>query len=204
MVIFTSDSAVRDLVQQSTTLQVGAELSAAMGPMGRSANSHLQTGDWTLHTAYAYAHSQGLFAGVSLEGSVWQVRHDVNAKFYCHRNIEAIHCYTNLDHRQPNLCTNAWKWHFRNSNSWRPPPRGSPRPLSVRLPFRSTSCNFPCVVLPTTLHILVRTNTLVGYFSVSLLITIVSERSLGWYRAVALRRVWTPPWSSCITLCQKY
>lgn len=91
MVIFTSDSAVRDLVQQSTTVQVGAELSAAMGPLGRSANSHLQSGDWTLHTAYAYAHSQGLFVGVSLEGSLWQVRHDVNAKFYGQRNIEAIH-----------------------------------------------------------------------------------------------------------------
>lgn len=91
MVIFTSDSAVRDLVQQSTTLQVGAELSAAVGPLGRSTNSHLQTGDWTLHTAYAYAHSQGFFIGVSLEGSLWQVRQDVNAKFYGQRNIEATH-----------------------------------------------------------------------------------------------------------------
>ena len=91
MVIFTSDSAVRDLVQQSTTLQVGAELSAAMGPLGRSANSHLQPGDWTLHTAYAYAHSQGFFVGVSLEGSVWQVRHDVNAKFYGQRKLDPIH-----------------------------------------------------------------------------------------------------------------
>jgi lipid-binding SYLF domain-containing protein len=91
MVIFTADKAVRDLVQQSTTLQVGAELSAAVGPLGRSANSHLQTGDWTLHTAYAYAHSQGFFVGVSLEGSLWQVRHDVNAKFYGQRNMEATH-----------------------------------------------------------------------------------------------------------------
>jgi len=38
---------------------------------------------WThLHSAYAYAHSQGLFAGISLEGSVVTVRKDVNAKFY--------------------------------------------------------------------------------------------------------------------------
>ena len=90
MVIFTTDAAVRDLVQQSTTVQVGAELSAAMGPLGRSANSHLQTGDWTLHTAYAYAHSQGLFVGVSLEGSLWQVRHDVNAKYYG-QNTDPVH-----------------------------------------------------------------------------------------------------------------
>jgi hypothetical protein len=41
-----------------------------------------QTGDWTLHPAYAYAHSQGLFVGMSLEGSVVTVRNDVNYKFY--------------------------------------------------------------------------------------------------------------------------
>jgi lipid-binding SYLF domain-containing protein len=138
MVIFTADSAVRDLVQQSTTLQVGAELSAAVGPLGRSANSHLQTGDWTIHTAYAYAHSQGFFVGVSLEGSLWQVRHDVNAKFYGQRNMEATHLlhqpgppaaqplYDRMDlalsHQQQ----------LADSSSWLPsPPPNPPRPAST-------------------------------------------------------------------------
>ena len=37
---------------------------------------------WQLHPAYSYAHSSGLFMGVSLEGSVLSARNDVNAKFY--------------------------------------------------------------------------------------------------------------------------
>jgi hypothetical protein len=39
-------------------------------------------GDSTLHPAYAYDHSQGLFVGTSVEGSVIKIRPDVNAKFY--------------------------------------------------------------------------------------------------------------------------
>jgi lipid-binding SYLF domain-containing protein len=102
LVVLTTDKAVADLVSGGKTatnsssnsrrsasstlsnsvVQLGAELSVAVGPIGRGANSHLQTGDWTLHQAYAYAHSQGLFVGMSIEGSVITVRHDVNAKFY--------------------------------------------------------------------------------------------------------------------------
>ena len=82
LIVLTTERAVRDLVSSSQSVQLGAEFGIAVGPLGRGANSQLQTGDWTLHSAYAYAHSQGLFVGMSLEGSVITVRHDVNAKFY--------------------------------------------------------------------------------------------------------------------------
>ena len=81
LVVLTTTKAVQDLCG-ATSLQLGAEMGVAVGPIGRGANSHLATGDWTLHPAYAYAHSQGLFVGMSLEGSVVSVRNDVNAKFY--------------------------------------------------------------------------------------------------------------------------
>lgn len=81
LVVLTTKQAVQDFFS-ATSLQLGAEMGLAVGPIGRGANSHLATGDWTLHTAYSYAHSQGLFVGMSLEGSVVTVRHDVNAKFY--------------------------------------------------------------------------------------------------------------------------
>jgi Las17-binding protein actin regulator len=81
LVVLTSRKATMDLVS-STRLQLGAELGVAVGPVGRGANSHLQTGDWTVHPAYAYAISHGLFVGMSLEGSVLRVRDDVNAVFY--------------------------------------------------------------------------------------------------------------------------
>jgi len=81
MVILTTEKAVQDLASQHSA-QLGAEVSVAVGPVGRGATSQLQTGDWTLHQAYAYAHSRGLFMGMSIEGSLLQVRKDVNAKFY--------------------------------------------------------------------------------------------------------------------------
>lgn len=66
------------------TVQLGAELGVAVGPMGRGATSQVAASqtDWAVHPAYSYAHSQGLFAGMSLEGSILTVRQDVNAKFY--------------------------------------------------------------------------------------------------------------------------
>lgn len=81
LIVLTNPKAVQDLVS-SSSVTLGAELGVAVGPVGRGANSHVQTGDWTLHSAYSYAHSQGLFVGISLEGSVVRVRDDVNAKFY--------------------------------------------------------------------------------------------------------------------------
>jgi lipid-binding SYLF domain-containing protein len=81
LVVLTTTKAVEDFCGGSS-VQLGAEMGVAVGPVGRGLNSHLATGDWTLHPAYAYAHSQGLFVGMSLEGSVVSVRNDVNAKFY--------------------------------------------------------------------------------------------------------------------------
>jgi len=81
LVVLTTEKAVQDCVA-SSSVQLGAELGVAVGPVGRGANSHLRTGDWTLHPAYAYAYSQGFFVGMSLEGSVVTIRSDVNDKFY--------------------------------------------------------------------------------------------------------------------------
>ena len=84
VVVLTTPKAVHDMVT-SSSIQLGAELGVAVGPIGRGAHGHLQTGDWSLHPAYAYAHSQGLFVGLSIEGAVVRVRHDVNERFYGRR-----------------------------------------------------------------------------------------------------------------------
>jgi len=81
LVVLTTQKAVQDMCN-GKSIQLGAEMGVAVGPIGRGANSHLRSGDWTLHPAYAYAHSAGLFVGMSLEGSIVSVRNDVNAKFY--------------------------------------------------------------------------------------------------------------------------
>jgi len=81
LVVLTTPEAVRDVVA-SQSVQLGAELGVAVGPIGRGGQANVQTGDWTLHPAYTYSHSQGLFVGASLEGGVLSIRNDVNTKFY--------------------------------------------------------------------------------------------------------------------------
>jgi lipid-binding SYLF domain-containing protein len=82
LVVLTRQEAVESML--SGTVQLGTELGIAVGPVGRT--SQVATSPdharWQLHPAYSYAHSQGLFMGVSLEGSVLSARGDVNAKFY--------------------------------------------------------------------------------------------------------------------------
>uniref|UniRef100_A0A6U6L6M6 Ysc84 actin-binding domain-containing protein n=1 Tax=Odontella aurita TaxID=265563 RepID=A0A6U6L6M6_9STRA len=63
-------------------------MGVAVGPVGRGATGNIGAGDGGVAPAYSYAHSKGLFAGISLEGSVVATRADVNAKFYG-RDIDA-------------------------------------------------------------------------------------------------------------------
>ena len=59
-------------------ISLGADVSVAAGPIGRNLSAEV------LPTAavYTYSRSQGLFAGVSLEGTVVASRDDTNAKYY--------------------------------------------------------------------------------------------------------------------------
>ena len=71
----------RKLVQDSVKL--GAEASAAAGPVGRSAAGAT---DAQLHAEIlSYSRSQGLFAGLSLDGSVLKQDADDNRKLYGRR-----------------------------------------------------------------------------------------------------------------------
>lgn len=85
LIVLTSPDAV-DSLTASSSVTLGAELGVAVGPVGRGATSHISSSA-LLKPAYAYAHSQGLFAGISLEGSIVNARHDLNTKFYG-RNVE--------------------------------------------------------------------------------------------------------------------
>ena len=87
LVVLTTQDAVESML--AGTVQLGAELGVAVGPTGRSANTNVAASNhsWTVHPAYSYAHSQGLFVGMSLEGSILTTRNDVNAKFYGRPNI---------------------------------------------------------------------------------------------------------------------
>jgi lipid-binding SYLF domain-containing protein len=57
---------------------LGGALSVAAGPVGRDAEASLTLGA----AIYTYSRSQGLFAGVSLEGTVIGTRDEANAEYY--------------------------------------------------------------------------------------------------------------------------
>jgi lipid-binding SYLF domain-containing protein len=63
---------------EGTNVQLGGALSVAAGPVGRSA----EAGVTTRAAVYSYSISQGLFAGVSLEGTVIEMNHKANARYY--------------------------------------------------------------------------------------------------------------------------
>jgi len=57
---------------------LGGALSVAAGPVGRDAEASLTLGA----AIYTYSRSKGLFAGVSLEGTVIGTRDEANAEYY--------------------------------------------------------------------------------------------------------------------------
>ena len=72
---------MKKLVQDSVKL--GAELSVAAGPVGRSADGAT---DAQLHAEIlSYSRSRGLFAGASLDGAVYKQDEDDNQKVYGRR-----------------------------------------------------------------------------------------------------------------------
>jgi lipid-binding SYLF domain-containing protein len=57
---------------------IGADVSAAAGPVGRTVGADVMP----VAAIYTYSRSQGLFAGVSLEGTVIATRNDANKEYY--------------------------------------------------------------------------------------------------------------------------
>ena len=77
VIVLNNDAAVRAF-SRGGNVTVGADISAAAGPVGRSAEA-----DITPKAAvYTYSKSKGLFAGVSLEGAVLGTRKGANARYY--------------------------------------------------------------------------------------------------------------------------
>jgi lipid-binding SYLF domain-containing protein len=78
--IVMNTGGVRKLLQSGVKL--GADASAAAGPVGRTAEGAT---DVQLHAEIlGYSRSRGLFAGVSLAGSVLRTDHDANLRLYGH------------------------------------------------------------------------------------------------------------------------
>jgi len=77
-VIVLNTPAAVDAFAKQANVTLGGNMSVAAGPIGRAAEAAVG-----LQAAmYTYSRTQGLFAGVSLEGTVIGTRDDVNTGYY--------------------------------------------------------------------------------------------------------------------------
>jgi lipid-binding SYLF domain-containing protein len=87
VLVFKTRSSVQGLLSGKFTL--GADAAAAAGPVGREAAA--ATDAQLLAEIFTWSRSRGLFAGVSLDGSVLQIDHAANTAFYGGANVTDPH-----------------------------------------------------------------------------------------------------------------
>jgi len=75
--VLNTDAAVRSFSRDGN-VTIGGDVSAAAGPVGRD----LQAGVTPSAAIYTYSRSQGLFAGISLQGAVIATQKTANARYY--------------------------------------------------------------------------------------------------------------------------
>jgi SH3 domain-containing YSC84-like protein 1 len=80
VVVLNTRAAVRAFSRDGN-VTLGADLSAAAGPVGRN----LQAGVLPTAAVYTYSRSKGLFAGASLEGALIGTQKDANWRYYGRR-----------------------------------------------------------------------------------------------------------------------
>jgi lipid-binding SYLF domain-containing protein len=78
VLVFTTEKGIRGITDGKLTL--GADASAAAGPVGRSASAG--TDQTFTAEVYSYSRNRGLFAGVSLDGSVLNIDNKSNKGLY--------------------------------------------------------------------------------------------------------------------------
>lgn len=77
VMILNTDAAVQAF-SRDVNVTLGGDISVAAGPIGRTAEAAITP----VAAIYTYSRSQGLFAGVSLEGTMIGTRNDTNAEYY--------------------------------------------------------------------------------------------------------------------------
>ncbi|MBD8874244.1 lipid-binding SYLF domain-containing protein [Rhodanobacter sp. DHB23] len=78
ILVFRTERGVDSIVNGKFT--IGADASAAAGPVGRTASA--ATDQQLKAEIYSYSRARGLFAGVALDGSVLKIDQDANAAVY--------------------------------------------------------------------------------------------------------------------------
>jgi lipid-binding SYLF domain-containing protein len=77
VMVLNTDEAVKAFAHRAN-VKLGGDISVAAGPVGRAAGA----GVTPMAAVYTYSRNQGLFAGVSLDGTVIVSRNDANEEYY--------------------------------------------------------------------------------------------------------------------------
>lgn len=80
--LLMTDAAVEILFSNNGSVQLGADVGVALGPLGRSLEADFGAAPGSVAPIYTYSLSKGFYAGISLDGKVIFTRHRVNEKFY--------------------------------------------------------------------------------------------------------------------------
>ncbi|KAH0545207.1 hypothetical protein FGG08_000661 [Glutinoglossum americanum] len=84
-VFILNDAAAVRTFSQAGSITLGGNVSIAVGPVGRNAEAAGAASTRGVAGIFSYSKTKGLFAGVSLEGSVLVERKDANEKLYSRR-----------------------------------------------------------------------------------------------------------------------
>jgi hypothetical protein len=84
-VFILNDAAAVRTFSQAGSITLGGNVSIAVGPVGRNAEAAGAASTRGVAGIFSYSKTKGLFAGVSLEGSVLVERKDANEKLYGRR-----------------------------------------------------------------------------------------------------------------------
>ncbi|CAG8533141.1 9022_t:CDS:2 [Funneliformis mosseae] len=87
VIVLNSKDAVKTFTKGGN-VTLGGNLSVAAGPIGRTAEGAGSVSLGHAAAIFSYSKSKGLFAGVSIEGSIVVERKEANEKFY-HRKVTA-------------------------------------------------------------------------------------------------------------------
>ncbi|KAI8070610.1 uncharacterized protein B0P05DRAFT_474248 [Gilbertella persicaria] len=84
IMVLNTTAAVKTFMHHGS-ITLGGNISVAAGPVGRNAEASGTASIKSIAAVYSYSKTRGLFAGVSLEGSVILERFDANKKLYGHK-----------------------------------------------------------------------------------------------------------------------
>eukprot|EP00189_Rhodosorus_marinus_P002885 CAMPEP_0113969650 /NCGR_PEP_ID=MMETSP0011_2-20120614/10492_1 /TAXON_ID=101924 /ORGANISM="Rhodosorus marinus" /LENGTH=471 /DNA_ID=CAMNT_0000983445 /DNA_START=147 /DNA_END=1565 /DNA_ORIENTATION=- /assembly_acc=CAM_ASM_000156 len=81
VVVLNSKNALRTFSSQGK-MNIGGDIGVAAGPVGRNADVKVDVGNKGVAASYSYSYSQGLFAGLAINGAVIVANPAMNKGFY--------------------------------------------------------------------------------------------------------------------------